>query len=197
VLSVNSLVLYLLYLINPGLIYAGFAFIAISISCLAPFIDTPSMLKSGALNYLSAMLIMEREKKGVVQLHGGTLLEYTFYFEQHWSAQQRKRFVLKQFTEGILALLTYYEQHDRKPEFTGTSYILNTATLEKFGFITKPINGIQHFILFFNYIPLTIANSLVHKKLRFPNLRKTTTFKASYDDLKTNELKLQLIKDKL
>jgi hypothetical protein len=140
---------------------------------------------------------MERAKKGRVQLHGGTLLEYTFYFEKRWSAQQRKRFVLKQFTEGILAIIANYEHDETKPEFTGTSYILNTATLEKFGFKHKPIDGFQRIILLFNYIPLTIANSLVHKKLSFPNLTKTTTFKASYDDLKTNEVKLQLIKDKL
>ncbi|GAB3336180.1 hypothetical protein GCM10027429_19200 [Marivirga atlantica] len=193
----NALLSLLFYLVSPLILPLGFLFIAISLSCLAPFIDTPSLVKSGKLGYLSPMLLMEKEKHGVVKLHGGTLLDYTFLFQKDWPTNKRRKFVMREMISGLIELLKKLESDEKQIVFRGSSYILNAKTLRRFGFETQSVDGFQYIILILNFAPLTIAKSMVDKRLSFPNLSNVNTFEISYADLKAHKEKLYKLREKL
>ena len=137
------------------------------------------------------MLLMEKVKKNTIQLHGGTLLEYLFFFKKDWNAGQRKHFVLREFAKGILVLMNQEELSEKK--ITGTSYILKKATLQKLGFDVLRPKGTLFVILIFNFFPLTIANSLVYKKLRFPNFSRINSFQIKIADLEKNRARFEAL----
>jgi len=143
------------------------------------------------------MLLMEKEKHGVVKLHGGTLLDYTFLLQKDWSAHERKKFVMREMISGLIELLKKFERDEKQIVFRGSSYILNATTLRKFGFETQSVDGFQYIILILNFAPLTIAKSMVDKKLSFPNLSNVNTFEVGYADLKAHEEKLYKLKKSL
>ena len=67
------------------------------ITIIAPFIDVPTNQKTGRLIYYSNFLITEKEKNGVVKIHGGTLLDYYFVLNFKWNGQQRTNYILQPY----------------------------------------------------------------------------------------------------
>ncbi|SFU56483.1 hypothetical protein SAMN05216480_107148 [Pustulibacterium marinum] len=176
----------------------AFVIFVIVITLLAPFIDTPSMVKQGRLTYHSLFFLSETPKNGVIQIHGGTLFDYYFAIPKDIPKSSRKRFILQQYLEGLLQLIATYEvQPDSDIIIRGTSYIINTKTAEKLGFQLKNTEGLQQLILIFNYAQITCANSLANGKLTFPKVSKTKTFEASIQDLIARKERIKELSERL
>ncbi len=58
-----------------GFYLIGILTLAIVISILAPFFDTPSLKKQGKLIYHSLLFLSEKPKNGIISIHGGTLFD--------------------------------------------------------------------------------------------------------------------------
>ena len=148
--------------------------------------------------YYSNFLITEKEKNGVVKIHGGTLLDYYFVLNFKWNSQQRTNYILQQYLEGLLNLIETYENGENKRvKFTGTTYILNARTAEKLGFKTRKIDSVQLLILSMNYFNLLTSNSMAKRKLAFPNLRKAISFEANLEDLIEKKALIKALSDRL
>lgn len=154
------------------------------LSLIAPFFDTPSLVKSGKLKYHSLLFLSEKPRKGVIKIHGGTLFDYYFVMDRKMKGKQRTVFILQQFLEGLLDLVEEQEKHQEAPlKIQGTSYILSKRTAERIGFKIVKTDAIQRLILIFNYFNLMIMSSMAKGKWVFPKLKDTMTFEADLSDL--------------
>lgn len=176
--------LFILFLsATSGIYFMVLMSIAITLSVIASFFDTPSLRKSGRLIYYSPLFLTEKEKKGVIILHGGTLFDYFFVIDRRLNGRQRTRFILKNYLEGMLALIESCENEPGTKFLKGTSYILNERTAKKLGFRVVKTDQIQLLILMYNYVNLTIASSLAKARLSFPRFSGIKTYEAQMSEL--------------
>jgi hypothetical protein len=179
-----------------GLYVLPFLSIAISLSIVAPFFDIPPLKKSGRLIYFSPLFITEREHKGVIIIHGGSLFDYVFVLNKSLKGRQRKTYIIQQYLQGLLNLIDSQEKKaDPEVKIKGTSYILNDRTAKKLGFKIVKTNFLQKLILTYNYVNLLVSNSIAQGKVTFPRLGKVKTFEASISTLikhKPSIIKLNL-----
>ncbi len=163
------------YWIIPVIVWLGITF-------LAPFVDTPGLVKQGKLVYYSPLLLGQPGKHSI-RVHGGTLFDYCFVLTRNDNPAMRSRKVLLAYVQGLKQLIAL---HADEPSMTviGTSYIINTRTANKVGFKEVPKEGIQVVLLAMNYLVLTASFSMVKGKLTFPKLSQVRTYKATIDDLR-------------
>jgi hypothetical protein len=184
--------------IYTGLYIIPIVIISITISIIAPFFDTPSLVKNGKLKYLSSFVLAEERKGKKITLHGGTLFDYVFTLEDTSNGNQRTKIILMEFTKGILRLI---EEHENKQDdqliIRGTSYIVNEKTIKKFGFNKVKTSFIQTIILLFNYSNLLLSISFVKRKLTFPRLSNIITFEADLIQLSQKREYIKSLYDKL
>jgi hypothetical protein len=155
-----------------------------TLSIIAPFFDTPSLAKQGQLIYYSPLFLTEKEKNGVITMHGGTLFDYYYVIDRTLNGTQRTNLIIKGYLDGLLNLIEEYEgKVPNSIKIKGTSYIINERTANKIGLKKVKTSLLQSFILGFNYINLTSSYSLAKAKLSFPNLRNTHTFEGDLDTL--------------
>ena len=175
-----------------------FVSIQIILSILAPFIDTPTLERKGDLIYFSPLFIIEKVKKNVIKMHGGTLLDYIFVIDRKLNGVQRTNLILLLYIQGLLKLLEKYENSSNQQIILkGTSYIINTRTAKKIGLKQVKSNFIQNSILILNYIPLSISYSYSKAKLTFPNLRNIKTFEAKIEDIRKKKEFLKKLEKRL
>ena len=171
---------------------------AIILSVIAPFFDTPAMRKNGRLIYYSPLFLSEKEKDGLLKIHGGTLLDYVFVLDRKMSGKQRTRFILQQYLKGLLNLLETYEHKEKDNlKLTGTSYIINHRTAHKIGFSKVPTDFVQKVILSFNYFNLLLSNSIAKAKISFPNINRVQTFETDLKTLRSKEGTISALSEKL
>jgi hypothetical protein len=174
----------LLFLFAIGLPLLSFLSISITLSIIAPFFDTPSLAKQGEIIYYSPLFLTEKEKNGVITIHGGTLFDYYYVIDRSLNGTQRTNLIIKGYLDGLLGLIEEYE--DKAPDLIkirGTSYIINERTANKIGLKKVKTNFLQSLILSFNYFNLMSSYSLAKAKLSFPNLRNIHTFEGSLEEL--------------
>ncbi|UBZ13693.1 hypothetical protein LDL77_17640 [Flagellimonas marinaquae] len=152
------------------------------ITLVAPFIDVPSMKKSGKLHYHSLLMLSEKPKDGVIKIHGGTLFDYVFVIDKEMTGNQRKTFIIQQYVEGLLNLLKNTDL-ESSTTIQGTSYIINKRTAQRIGFEVVPTDHLQKFILAYNYLNVLVTYSIAKGKLSFPKINKTITFEANLKDI--------------
>lgn len=180
------------------LYFLGIFLLAIYLTIVAPFIDVPSLQKSGRLIYYAPLFMGEKEKKERITIHGGTLFDYYFVLNKNASSKQRTQYILVQYLEGLLRLLASVEDPINTPKtIQGTSYFLTQKTAERLGFQQVPTHGVQKIILVFNYFNILCSQSLVKGKLTFPNLMKISSFETTTAILKNNKGQIQNLIDKL
>jgi hypothetical protein len=169
-------------LIGTGfLIFVSFV---ITLSIVAPFIDVPSGIKNGSLNYYSPLLIGETVKNGILKLHAGTLFDYYYVFSKKTSHSERKKQAFKGYIEGLVNLIELYETTRPNPiKIKATSYIINSRTAKKIGLRKVKTNLLGRFILYFNYFNLLCSLSLMNGKLSFPKLNNVRSFEGELDEL--------------
>lgn len=195
-LGVNLLIL-VISIVTGWYLLVLFTF-AITLSVIAPFFDTPQMVKRGKLTYYSSLFLAEKEKNQVITIHGGTLLDYYFVINKDLNGRQRKTLILHKFIEGLLNLTKTYKTNDLdKVIVKGTSYILNERTLEKAGFTVVKTDLLQYLILAWNYVNLTISLSIANAKLTFPNLRNVITFQANLTSIIKKQVVLEDLNERL
>lgn len=186
-IAVSSLAVVLLSIFvawRTGFYLIAIFTISIVLSIIAPFFDIPSLKRSGKLIYHSPMFISERIQKGVIKIHGGSLLDYVFVIKKKMNGNQRTILILHQYLEGLLHLIEQYEttkQADLK--IRGTSYIVNERTAERIGFKVIKKDFFQNLILTFNFFNILIMNSIAKDKLVFPKLQDIKTFEANLNVL--------------
>ncbi|GAA0810918.1 hypothetical protein GCM10009111_02630 [Colwellia asteriadis] len=78
-----------------------------------------------------------------------------------------------------------------------TSYIINPRTANKLGLQRQKTDFIQLFILYFNFVNLTCAMSLLKGKFTLPNLKQVYTFEGELDALIANKAYLQGLQKRL
>lgn len=189
ILVFSSIALYFqVYLPAPFVIW-------ILISILAPFFDTPTLVKQGKLKYYSSMLLAENEKNNTVVIHGATLFDYYFTLDTKLTGRQRKNFILQQFIDGLLKLIQ--ERKDENVKIKGTTYIFNERTGRKLGFSCGKPDFIQTLILILNYPNLMLASSFAAKRLAFPDLRDIRTFRTDLSVLKSRQIQIENLNDRL
>lgn len=185
-----------------GLYFLGFVVFSITLSMIAPFVDVPSQVKSGALSYHSLFLLSEKPKNNVVHIHGGTLFDYVFVLDNEMNGKQRTNLIIQQYLEGLLHLIEEYKDTDDDTDddtllIKGTSYIIHEKTAHKIGFKTSKTDMLHQIILFFNYFNLLITLSLAKKKLSFPHIQETKTFEASLKSLAKEKEFIRKLNDRL
>ena len=192
----NVIVGALLFLVGlPFLILFVFA---LSLSVVAPFVDVPSGIKAGTLHYYSPMLIGEKIRNQRLVLHGGSLFDYYFVLDRTQSASQRRKAVYVAYIEGLLNLIEQYEnQQPTQITIKATSYILNPRTAKKIGLKPVSADALQQWILYFNFINLTCAASLLNGKLTWPKLKQTSTYQGELDTLIGKKVDLQRLRQRL
>lgn len=162
-----------------GLYFIAVFFIAILLSVIAPFFDTPAMKKSGKLVYYSPLFLTELEKNGVVSIHGGTLLDYVFVIDRNLTGSQRTKFIIISYLEGLLKLIDDYEVGKGSPvKIKGTSYIINRKTAQRLGFSVVSTDLVQKIVLLFNYVNLAFLLSIAKAKLTLPDLSEIITLET-------------------
>jgi hypothetical protein len=178
----NLILLILLFMI--GLPLLSVLFFGITLSIIAPFFDTPSLAKKGQLIYYSPLFLTEKEKNGVITIHGGTLFDYYYVIDRTLNGTQRTNLIIKGYLDGLLNLIEEYEGTvPNAIKIKGTSYIINERTANKIGLKKVKTNLLQSFILGFNFVNLTCSYSLAKGKLSFPDLRNTHSFEGDLDTL--------------
>jgi hypothetical protein len=182
--------------------FSGFYLLAGLIPILfliaAPFIDLPMGKKKGTFIYHSPLFITEKPRDNKITIHGGTLFDYLFTIEKDMDAKTRTRIVFLSYINGLLNFISKYEQEDHEDLILrGTSYIVNDRTAKLFGFRPVSTDAGQLLILFFNYIPLTISNTFVKKRLTFPHFSEVNTYEAKLSEVIKQKAKLQQLKARL
>lgn len=152
------------------------------LTLVAPFIDVPSMKKSGKLRYHSLLMLSEKPKDGVIKIHGGTLFDYVFVIDKKMNGNQRRTFIVQQYVEGLLNLINNTDMGSTT-KLQGTSYIINKRTAQRVGFEVMPTDYIQKFILTYNYLNVLVTYSIAKGKLSFPKINRTITFEANLKDI--------------
>lgn len=171
---------------------------AILLSIIAPFFDTPSLRKSGNLIYYSPLFITEKPRKGILKIHGGTLFDYVFVLDYQMNGKQRTAFIIQQYIQGLLNLIQEFEDGEiGSLKIKGTSYIINERTAQKIGFKTTKTDNLQKLILTYNYVNIMISNSIAKAKFSFPNLGKIKTFETELAELVANKESLKTLNNKL
>jgi len=98
----------------------------ITLSIIAPFFDTPSLAKRGELIYYSPLFLTEKEKNGVITIHGGTLFDYYYVIDRKLNGSQRTNLIIEGYLDGLLNLIEAYEgKVSNSIKIKGTSYIIN------------------------------------------------------------------------
>ena len=180
--SLIVIVLSIIISIYSRIYVIGILTFSITLSIIAPFLDMPSLKKSGRIIYYSSLFVIEKPKNGRIKIHGGTLFDYYFVIENQMNGKQRTDFIIQQYLEGLLQLLKKHEK-DKRLKISGTSYIINKRTAEKIGFRIIETDFLQKIILTYNYFNILISNSIAKNKLSFPKLNKTKTFEANIAQL--------------
>ncbi|APG61379.1 hypothetical protein LPB144_05085 [Christiangramia salexigens] len=181
-----------------GLYFLPFISIWLTLMILAPFIDVPTLVKKEKINYYSQLLLAENQKNNSITIHGGTLFDYYFIFDNRSNGPERKKFILQQYLEGLLNLIKEHEKtSDKNLNIKGTTYIINENTGKKLGFKSNKPDFVQMIILILNYPNLLLTKSIANNKLSFPNLTNIRTYEASLDELKLNKGKIENINNRL
>ena len=181
-LAFNVAIGILLYWLGLPLII--FLFIGFSLTLLAPFIDVPSAINAGRLNYYSALLLGERVRNNCLVLHSGSLFDYYFVLDKSSSAKQRRSMVFINYIEGLLELIKQYEEQsvvDVKVQVT--SYIFNARTLQRLGFRQTSTNIFQWLILYLNVFNLVACLYLLNGKFSWPRLGQLASYEVELSDL--------------
>jgi hypothetical protein len=180
-----------LFLMLIGLPFLSFFMFAVSLSVFAPFVDVPLGVKSGNLHYYSPLLIGEKIRNNRLVLHSGSLFDYYFVINKEHSVGEIKKQVFSAYVDGLLTLINEYEnKQPTEISIKATSYILNVRTARKLGLKLTSPDRLQRLILYFNYINLTCALSLLNKKITWPNIQKMASYEGKLDTLinKKNDL---------
>ncbi|MBN7799956.1 hypothetical protein J0A67_03740 [Algoriphagus aestuariicola] len=165
----------------------------IVLSLIAPFFDTPSLVKSGSLSYHSLLFLSEKPTDNTIKIHGGTLLDYVFVINRKLNGRQRRDFIVQQYLEGLLNLME--ENENKWPKgvkIKGTSYIINERTAQRIGFRPVKTDYLQKLLLTLNYFNVLTSYSIANAKLSFPKLGGTRSFEANLEELLERR---ELIKD--
>ncbi|WP_339833841.1 hypothetical protein [uncultured Flavobacterium sp.] len=184
-------------------ILSGFYFfiylsIIITLSIIAPFYDIPALKNKGKLIYYSSLFITEKEEKGIIKIHGGSLFDYVFVIDKSLGGKQRTNFVLQKYLEGLLNLIKACEEnHNTFVKIKGTSYFLNARTAEKIGLKIIKTDFNQKLILTFNYVNILMSNSIAKRKISFPKLTNIKTFESNVVELIKQREFIEGLNDKL
>lgn len=174
----------ILGLINVKLLPLAIVGIPIIMSLIAPFFDVPSLIKKGDLKYYSLFLLAEKKNKGVIKIHGGTLFDYYFVFDDRMNGKERTKIILLEYLKGLINLIS---DEDDSTKIKGTSYIINEKTANKIGLQKAATDNFQTFILLFNYFSLMASMYLAKGVFSFPNLNNINTYEAEVRDIKKKE----------
>ncbi|MFT6065909.1 MAG: hypothetical protein ACJAYY_000950 [Paraglaciecola sp.] len=188
-IKIGFIALFLNIVVMVVSIFSGLYFlicisIVTTLSVIAPFFDIPALKKQGKLMYYSTLFVTEKEEKGSIKIHGGSLFDYVFVIDKTLSGQQRTNFILQQYLEGILNLIAVCEKENNTDvKIKGTTYILNERTGHKIGLNSIKTDFIQKLILRFNYVNILISNSIAKRKISFPKLNAIKTFESTIEEL--------------
>ncbi|WP_225586950.1 hypothetical protein [Algoriphagus sp. Y33] len=172
--------------------------IPLILSLVAPFFDVPALKKSGDLIYYSPLFLAEKQKKGLITVHGGTLFDYVFVLDRSLNGRQRSNLIMEQYLEGLVNLIDHLQRvNSENLTIRGTSYILNKRTVKKIGFQVVQTDFLQRCMLLYNYFNLVVANSLAKGKLTFPKLGQTKTFETKLYDLMERRDFIKSLNEKL
>jgi hypothetical protein len=172
--------------------------IVITLSIIAPFFDIPSLLRKGKLQYYSLMLLAENEKDGLVIIHGGTLFDYWFVIDRNLNGRQRTNFIIIEFLEGLISMVSDYEEAGRKEiRIRGTTHIINERTAGKIGFRKVERDARQMIIFVYNYFNLLVSNSIARGRVALPSLRNVNTFESDIEALSDRKEYLIQLKNKI
>ena len=158
--------------------------VIITLSIIAPFFDIPALKKKGKLIYYSSLFITEKEKNGIIIIHGGSLFDYVFVIDKELTGKQRTNFILQKYLEGLLNLIDDCEKNQNTSvKIKGTTYILNERTARKLGLNIIKTDLSQTLILTFNYANILVSNSIAKGKIAFPKISNIKTFESDIRDL--------------
>jgi hypothetical protein len=158
--------------------------VIITLSIIAPFFDIPALKKKGKLIYYSSLFITEKEKNGIIIIHGGSLFDYVFVIDKELTGKQRTNFILQQYLEGLLNLIDDCEKNQKTSvKIKGTTYIFNERTARKIGLHIIKTDLLQTLILTFNYANILVSNSIAKGKIAFPKISNIKTFESDLNEL--------------
>ncbi len=162
-------------------------FIPIILSFFASFVDVPMGRKSGHLIYYSPLLLASALKKGVIELHGGTLFDYYFTLTVNRSENRNRKMVIYSYLEGLINLLAAWDEKSDNVKLSANTYFISPKTASKLGFRHVSTNHFQKLLMLFNYLPIMISYSIANGKLSFPNVLQLKSYECTIGELRKNE----------
>lgn len=193
-LFVNVILFLVIIWLEHSMLPLGLFFLAMSLSVIAPFFDVPNMVRSGKLKYYSLFLLAEKERNGIIKLHGGTLFDYYYTLPEKFNGQQRTRLILSEMLKGLLNLT---HEKDENIRIRVTSYILSERTAHKIGLQPIQTSFIQTLILTFNSINIAFSLYLSTKKWQWPKINRIRSFEGTIADIKANKSRINQLINKL
>ncbi len=172
--------------------------IALTLSIVAPFFDVPSMKRNGRLIYYSPLFLAERERDGVITIHGGTLLDYVYAVDLSLNGRLRTNQILLGYVDGLLNLMEDSGDRDLDQlRVRGTSYIVNERTANMIGFVRVPTSLVQTVILLYNYLNISLCYSIARAGLSFPRFREIGTYEGTLSSIAARKDALVRLKQRL
>lgn len=176
-----------------GVTLLALFFSALLLSAFASFFDTPSLVRKGHLRYFSPLLLAEREKKGKLHLHGGSLFDYYFVLRKV-PRGKRKRRVLQLMLEALLAVSEQYPATlGSEPKILITSYFFQAKTAGRLGFEPIKKEQVQALKVFIGFPQVFLAYSLLAGRPKMPPLDKLASYRATPQSLAAAQKDIKLL----
>ncbi len=164
---------------------------------LVPFVDTPSGKMSGTLFYYSPLFIVSKQKKGVYQLHGGTLFDYFFIFKWKDRGLKSKKVVFIHLLDGLLNLIEELKSTEDAVTIKGASYFFNEKTAQSINFTTHPAPAFHKIMMGIHYLAIAISYSFTTGKFALPPLGNLIEMESDKHNLIQQEPVIRRLKNRL
>ncbi len=134
---------------------------------LGRYFTTPLFIRLGWYQYITRMFFIQAMPGEVVELHLGTT--YDFFKLKNVNS----KILFAHLVDGMHHLCEQIADGriSRTTTLKATTYFLDAQTLHRFGFKTRKLNPLEHFMFALNYLELILLLSLSKGALRRPKMR--------------------------
>ena len=177
----------------------GFVSIFFAIPLIYGFL-APLFLKLNYLSYYSPMLLgIRSKKKGNIEIHNGTVINYFLSRKSIRKGIQWKKQLLHHYIQGLLEIIDQIEQKkiDESVQIIGTSYFFNQRTAERIGFTVVKVDLRKKVQFVVSYLDFLWMNYIANPKHFFPKMKNLVSIKITAQELLKNKIILQKISDNL
>lgn len=163
------------------------------------FLSTPLLRVTGAFKYYSALFLTFGETPKRFEIHSGLGIDYLLFLRGVPPGKAMKQTVLGFYLQGLLNIAAKVETlpNPAAVKIVGTSWFFSDRSVERMGF-TVSRGGWFHLVnLLFNFIELTILNSLTAGRVALPNVFRVKQASMNGQDLLAHRAYIQRLYERM